>query len=69
MKAVGVNSSIYSPSGGSVGLGFAIPIDRVKRVTDDLLIHGKVRKPWIGVKMEYPQQTSLSRDALNAGVP
>jgi serine protease Do len=68
-EVVGVNSSIYSPSGGSVGLGFAIPIDRVKRVTDDLLIHGKVRKPWIGVKMEYPQQTSLSRDALNAGAP
>lgn len=68
-QVIGVNSSIYSPSGGSVGLGFAIPIDRVKRVTDDLLVHGKVRKPWIGVKMEYPQQTSLSRDALNAGAP
>jgi serine protease Do len=68
-EVIGVNSSIYSPSGGSVGLGFAIPIDRVKRVTDDLLVHGKVRKPWIGVKMEYPEQTSLSRVALNAGAP
>ncbi len=68
-EVIGVNSSIYSPSGGNVGLGFAIPIDRARRVTDDLLIHGKVRKPWIGVKMEYPQQTSLTRDALNAGAP
>jgi len=66
---IGVNSSIYSPSGGSVGLGFAIPIDRARRVTDDLLLHGKVRKPWIGVKAEYPQQTALTRDALNAGAP
>jgi serine protease Do len=68
-EVVGVNSSIYSPSGGNVGLGFAIPIDRARRVTDDLLLHGKVRKPWIGVKAEYPQQASLTRDALNAGAP
>lgn len=68
-EVIGVNSSIYSPSGGSVGLGFAIPIDRAKRVADDLLLHGKVRKPWIGVKMEYPQQTALSRQSLNAGAP
>ena len=54
-EVIGVNSSIYSPSGGSVGLGFAIPIDRVKRVTEDLLEHGKVRSPWIGVKVEMPQ--------------
>ncbi len=68
-EVVGVNSSIYSPSGGNVGLGFAIPIDRARRVADDLLIHGKVRKPWIGVKMDYPEQTSLTRTALNAGAP
>ncbi len=66
-EVIGVNSSIYSPSGGNVGLGFAIPIDRARRVTDDLLVHGKVRKPWIGVKMEYPLQTALTRDALNSG--
>jgi serine protease Do len=68
-EVIGVNSSIYSPSGsgGSVGLGFAIPIDRARRVADDLLLHGKVRKPWVGVRMEYPQQTALTRDALGAG--
>lgn len=54
-EVVGVNSSIYSPSGGSIGLGFAIPIDRVKRVTEDLLAHGTVRRPWIGVKLQLPQ--------------
>jgi serine protease Do len=35
-EVVGVNSSIYTPSGGSVGLGFAIPINRARRVAEDL---------------------------------
>lgn len=50
-EVIGVNSSIYSPSGGSVGLGFAIPINRVRRVTEDLLAHGQIRRPWIGLKL------------------
>ncbi|MBI2408507.1 MAG: trypsin-like peptidase domain-containing protein [Gemmatimonadetes bacterium] len=62
---IGVNSSIYTPTGGSIGLGFAIPIDRAKRVTDDLLAHGTVRRPWIGVKIALPQQNN--RDALRGG--
>jgi len=66
-EVVGVNSSLYSPTGSYVGLGFAIPIDRARRVTDDLLVHGKVRQPWIGVKTEFPQSGSLNRDALVSG--
>jgi serine protease Do len=53
-EVIGVNSSIYSPSGGSIGLGFAIPINRVKRVTEDLLAHGTIRRPWVGLKVETP---------------
>ena len=49
-EVIGVNSSIYSPSGGSIGLGFAIPINRASRVADDLLTHGSVRRPWVGIK-------------------
>ncbi len=64
-EVIGVNSSIYTPTGGSVGLGFAIPIDRAKRVTEDLIAHGTVRRPWIGVKLELPQQNN--RDALRGG--
>ncbi|MDQ8154106.1 MAG: trypsin-like peptidase domain-containing protein [Gemmatimonadota bacterium] len=64
-EVIGVNSSIYTPTGGSVGLGFAIPIDRAKRVTEDLLAHGTVRRPWIGVKIALPQQNN--RDALRGG--
>lgn len=62
---IGVNSSIYTSGGGSIGLGFAIPIDRARRVTDDLLAHGTVRRPWIGVKIRLPQQNN--RDALRGG--
>ena len=49
-EVIGVNSSIYSPSGGSVGIGFAIPINRARRVAEDLIAHGAVRHPWLGVK-------------------
>jgi serine protease Do len=46
---VGVNSFIFSRSGGSIGIGFAIPIDRVHRIADDLIRYGKVRLTWIGI--------------------
>jgi serine protease Do len=64
---IGVNTSIYSPSGGSVGLGFAIPINRAKRVTEDLVAHGRLRQPWIGIKVQQPSGRD-PRAALNAGV-
>jgi len=63
---IGVNSSIYSPSGGSVGIGFAIPINRVRRVVDDLVAHGAVRRPWIGVRLKYPDGNNV-RDAISVG--
>ncbi|HEY8163924.1 MAG TPA: trypsin-like peptidase domain-containing protein [Gemmatimonadaceae bacterium] len=55
-EVIGVNSSIFSPTGGSIGLGFAIPINRARRVADDLLAHGVVRRPWIGLKLATPPQ-------------
>lgn len=64
---VGVNSSIYSPSGGSIGLGFAIPINRARRIVDDLLEHGSVRRPWIGEKL-LTSPTDNPRDIVTAGV-
>jgi serine protease Do len=62
---IGVNSSIYSPSGGSVGLGFAIPIDRTMRIVDDLLTHGRVRQPWVGVQLQL-SEVSSARDAVRS---
>jgi len=66
-QIVGMNSSIYTPSGGSIGLGFAIPVNRVKHVTEDLLAHGTVRRPWIGLKPELPQGQD-QRETLHSGV-
>ena len=65
-QVIGVNSSIFSPSGGSIGLGFAIPINRARRVAEDLLAHGYVRRPWIGIKLR-PAQRATPRDALTQG--
>jgi serine protease Do len=65
-EVVGVNSSIFSPSGGSVGLGFAIPINRVARVVDDLITHGSIRSPWIGVNLKQGTSTN-PRDIIAQG--
>ena len=65
-EVIGVNTSIYSPSGGSVGIGFAIPINRVRRIVEDLVAHGTVRRPWIGVRLQYPRNANV-RDAIVAG--
>ena len=51
-EVVGVNSSIFSNSGGSVGLGFAIPIERAVRVADEILKSGTVRRAWVGLEVE-----------------
>jgi len=58
-EVIGVNSSIYTPSGGSVGLGFAIPINRARRVAEDLIAHGAVRRPWIGVTPAVMRQRTV----------
>jgi S1-C subfamily serine protease len=46
-RMIGINTMIYSPSGGSVGIGFAVPVDTAKRVVSELIEHGKVRRGWI----------------------
>ncbi|HKV74499.1 MAG TPA: trypsin-like peptidase domain-containing protein [Gemmatimonadales bacterium] len=48
-EVVGVNSSIFSKSGGSEGLGFAIPIERAMRVADEIIRQGSVRRAWTGL--------------------
>jgi serine protease Do len=50
-EVVGVNSSIFTNSGGSVGIGFAIPIERALRVADELRRFGRVRRAWVGLEV------------------
>ncbi len=49
---VGVNTAIFSPSGGSIGIGFAIPSDRVKKIVLQLREFGEVRRGWLGVRIQ-----------------
>lgn len=48
-EVVGVNSSIFSNTGGSIGIGFAIPIERALRVANELRRYGEVRRAWLGL--------------------
>ena len=51
-EVIGINTAIYSPSGGSVGIGFAIPSDLAKPVIEQLREHGKVSRGWLGVQIQ-----------------
>ena len=51
-NVVGVNSVIWSPTGGSVGIGFAIPSDLAIRVTEQLIKHKRVSRGWLGVTIQ-----------------
>ena len=57
-EVVGVNAFILTQTGGSVGLGFAIPIERAMRVAQQLRDHGRVRRGWVGVEIAEPQAQS-----------
>ena len=51
-EVVGINTAIYSPSGGSIGIGFAIPSALAKPVIDQLKQYGKPRRGWLGVRIQ-----------------
>jgi serine protease Do len=60
-EVIGINASIISRSGGSEGLGFAIPIDRAMKIADDLVQHGEVRRAWVGLDVEPVQADEWGR--------
>jgi serine protease Do len=49
---IGINTAIYSPNGGSVGIGFAIPANLARRVVEQLKAHGRVARGWLGVQIQ-----------------
>jgi serine protease Do len=51
-EVIGVNTAIFSQSGGTIGIGFAIPIDLAKKVLDQLRKNGKVVRGWLGVRAQ-----------------
>jgi S1-C subfamily serine protease len=48
-EVIGINTAIFSPSGGSVGIGFAVPINTAKRYLPQLIAKGRVGHPWLGI--------------------
>jgi len=50
-RLIGVNAAIYSPSGAYAGIGFAIPVDTVRRVVPDLIAHGRTQRAGLGVQL------------------
>ncbi|WP_309397076.1 trypsin-like peptidase domain-containing protein [Cerasicoccus maritimus] len=60
-RVVGINSAIASPTGGSIGIGFAIPINFAARIMDSLVNDGEVRRGFIGVQLDQ-----LSRELAQA---
>jgi S1-C subfamily serine protease len=51
-RLIGMNTAIYSPSGASAGIGFAVPVDTIKRIVPQLIEHGKVVKPGLGIEIK-----------------
>jgi serine protease Do len=66
-EVIGVNSSIFSNTGGSVGIGFAIPIERAVRVAEEIIANGSVRRPWVGLEVAGAERMSEWKSA--GGVP
>ena len=51
-RLIGINTAIYSPSGASAGIGFAVPVDTVNRVVPQLIRHGKYARPTLGIEAD-----------------
>ncbi len=66
-EVIGINSAIFSPSGGSIGIGFAIPSDLARTITGQIREFGHARRGWLGVRVQ--QVNEAVADALGLGTP
>jgi serine protease Do len=64
-EVVGVNSAIFSQTGGNVGIGFAIPIDLAKKIADQLRKNGKVVRGWLGIRAQAVSRQVASSSGLS----
>lgn len=69
-EMIGINTMIFSPSGGSVGIGFAVPVNTARRVVPDLIEYGVVRRGWIDVvpRQLFPQLVQYARLPIEEGL-
>lgn len=64
-ELIGINTMIYSRSGGNMGIGFAIPINMAKKIMEDLIYEGKVSRGWLGVMIQELDQTTREAFGLS----
>ncbi|MEZ4613131.1 MAG: trypsin-like peptidase domain-containing protein [Caldilineaceae bacterium] len=60
-RVIGINTAIFSPSGTNAGVGFAVPVDTIRRVLPDLLAYGRYRHPWLGIRYAYAVTSGLAQ--------
>lgn len=65
-QVIGINSAIFSTTGGSMGIGFAIPVNLAKWVVEQLKSKGEVKRGWIGVKIQPNSEEIAASVGLNA---
>lgn len=66
---IGINTVIYSRSGGSMGIGFAIPTSIVEKVMNDIIATGRVNRGWLGIEVgRRPDGSGMSADESTTGV-
>src|SRR5229473_2590577 len=79
-EVIGINSAIYTPSGTTAGIGFAIPINTAKNIANDLITDGRVRRAYLGVQtipvggwlaeaLDLPVQEGLLIETITRGGP
>ena len=69
-EVIGINSAIYAPTGTTAGIGFAIPINTARRVAEDLITQGRVRRAKLGIEGRaiWPELAEALRLGVDAGI-
>jgi S1-C subfamily serine protease len=64
-RLIGINTAIYSPSGAFAGIGFAVPVDTINLIVPQLIAHGRVERPGLGIR---PAPDNIARQLNIKGV-
>jgi len=67
-RLIGVNTMIYSRSGGSAGIGFAVPVDIVNQVVPELILYGRIQRPGLGIRIDPRSAIPLSEGLEGAHI-
>ena len=69
-RVIGINTLIFTPTGGSVGIGFAIPVSTLKLILTDLVRHGRPQRPWLGIRTieVFPELARALKLPVESGV-